>query len=171
MKSLKLTIIVLALAAFAIQTECIEPQGTYEELEQKYAMLVESFNKLKAECKKETKKSTAQVKGTYEELEQQYAMLVESFDKLEAQRKLYEAKNPSRDEMAKLDIEIAQKREQADKLYSKMGEFPQFSTFEGETIPASPKYMPTSKEYKACILKSKELNKDVKKLTKTVSKK
>ena len=133
MKILKMSILLVALVVLPAQTEC----------------------KTKTAPKKKT---TAQVKGSYDELVEHYEVLVKSFATLEAKRAEYEAKNPSRDEMAKLDYEIAMKREQADVLYSKMGEFPQFSTYAGKAIPASPKYMPTDKEYKECILKSKKIN-------------
>lgn len=150
MKTLKISILLVALVGFvATQTECKDKTAT---------------NTAK-------KKNSAQEKSVYDQLQDQYNALVKSFDKLEAQRAEYEAKNPSRDEMAKLDVQIADIREKADALYVEMGEFPQFSTYKGETIPESPKYMPTDKEYKECIIKSKELNKEIKKLTKTVSKK
>ena len=150
MKTLQMSILLTALVGFvATQTECKE----------------------KAEVKTAKKKSPAQEKSVYEQLQDQYAALVKSFDKLEKKRAEYEAKNPSRDEMAKLDVQIADIREKADALYAEMGEFPQFSTYKGETIPESPKYMPTDKEYKECIMKSKKLNTEVKKITKTISKK
>lgn len=118
------------------------------------------------ECKT---KATAPVKNAYEVLTEQYAMLQKNFDKLEKKRAMYESKNPSRDEMAKLDYQIAMLREKADGIYTDLEEFPQFSTYKGTTIPKSPKYLPTDKEYKDCILKSKKVNQEVKKLAKTVN--
>lgn len=146
MKTLKISIVIAALVGFAAQTEC----------------------KTKVVAKQ---KAAAPVKNTYEILTEQYAMLEKNFEKLEAQRAAYEAKNPSRDEMAKLDYQIAILREKADAIYADLEEFPQFSTYEGKIVPKSPKYVPTDKEYKECVLKSKKMSKEVEKLTKTVTSK
>lgn len=119
-----------------------------------------------------SKGAAPQVKGTYAELEDQYKALEKSFEALEDERAKFVAKNPSLDELAqsKLDEKIATLRQKADAIYTEMGEFPQFSTSHVKVIPASPKYMST-KEYKECIMKSKKVNTDVKKLTTSLSKK
>jgi hypothetical protein len=123
------------------------------------------------EGKSEKVAKKAVVQGTYEELVAHYNELAKSFNKLEAQRATFASRNPSRDEMAKIDIKIATLRDEADKLYSTMGEFPQFSTFTGEKIPSSPRYMPTSEAYKKCMVDSKKLDTQVKSLTKKIGKK
>lgn len=142
MKNLKMSIIIVTLAVLSgAQTEC----------------------KTKVIAQKK-----ATEKGLYEDLKEKYAQLERNFEKLEAQRAIYEAKNPSRDEMAKLDNQIAILREKADRIYSQMSEMPQFSTFEGKTIPASPQYM------QECAVRREEIkktDKEIKKLTKDVSNK
>lgn len=108
-------------------------------------------------------------RGTYQELLDKYEALENKFEKLEEQREQALKKNPSQDEMAAIDYRIASVRKNADDIYDKLEQMPQFSTFQGKLIPASPRYNATEKydeKGKECMVELKKANKEVETLSK-----
>lgn len=129
------------------------------------AMVVGSIGSLEAKNAKTPKIQ----KGTYQELLEKYEALENKFEELEKQREQAVKKNPSQDEMAEIDYRIASLRKNADDIYDKLEQMPQFSTFKGKLIPASPRYNETEKydeKGKECMVELKKANKEVETLSK-----